>query len=194
MKTQGIVTVTEGDSINFREPTDIFICDPCYVITHSIPHLDKAWQDFCSLMFEKPRVYDRGGMAYVDTELGQAKLLYQSTAYGDGDYDVHCSCKKEGYSCGVDAGMLSIMSVADVIKIRPDFTAENFADYGVVIRDFKGIIHTDGEGNWSGSNGFSLKTEWEEEYTCYNCGCNEVDYDGEQCSDCEDEEFHGEDI
>ena len=79
-------------SIMFMQPTDLVVCDPCYIFDHRIPELDKAWQDICEEWYPSGSENERygaphapkGTIIYKDT-----KCLYTNTAYGDGTYTVH---------------------------------------------------------------------------------------------------------
>jgi len=187
MKKKGIMTVTNCNAVRYQEATDLFFCDPCYVITHTIDYLDQAWGDFCSLMFDKKNEHDysKEGTAFIETPNGTAQFLYASTAYGDGCYNVRTPFKQDGYEAGVDAGMLSVWTLADVKKIHPDWTDEQLRYYGVVIRGFHGHVNPDEEGNWHGIECCTDGSDEEEEYECDRCGC-EVDEYETYCWSCEE--------
>jgi hypothetical protein len=184
MEKKGNITVTDGVSIRFREPTDLFFCDPCYVVGRS-PE-DNDWQDFCDLMFGNDRKYDREGMAYVITPNGGVQFLYSGTAYGDGCYRVNYSGSQVGHEAGVDAGMLAVFTLEDIYKLLPKISDEELQRTGVTLKEFVGRIDIDGEGNWEGSKGFSCNTAGDdEEYECDRCGC-EVDEYETYCWSCEE--------
>lgn len=136
-------------TITFDEPTDIIVCDPCYIFTHEVPELHKAWQEMCEEWHPESddpvntrkhsENADGGTIEYED-----AKVLYTSTAYGDGTYKItHCPFDAERVDdIGVDAGMLCVAKLSDVNRIYPDFDIE----LACVIRGFKGTINSTGEG------------------------------------------------
>jgi hypothetical protein len=73
-----------------------------------------------------------------------AKMLYTSTAYGDGSYIIYTSFnfkKDHAHYAGVDAGMLCVISVEDALLINPDFDIEN--KYYPIIENVTGRVYVE---------------------------------------------------
>lgn len=145
------VKVSRGNKIVFDEKTDIFFCDPCYLFDHNVPELDKAWQDFCNSTTDDS--FARNGIL----EFKGAKILYGSTCYGDGGYGFKTDLKvANGVTiCGVDAGLLCVVSFEDACKINPAFSR---TELGALLKDHIGEICYL-KGNWEGDCGFSCLTD-----------------------------------
>lgn len=150
-------------SVTYDEPTDLIVCDPCYVITHTIPKLDRLWQKLCDEWYPaelsgKPsNTANRGIIRYDNTS-----ILYSSTAHGDGTYHVSsCAFDYKG-SIGVDAGMICVMKLEDAIKINPKIMElENII---TIVRGFKGLIESTGEGFTRGLTVNTTDDTEEEDY------------------------------
>lgn len=125
---------------------DIIVTDPCYFIP------DDIWQELIR-KFWYPRNDQKGsetankGTIYIDDTI---KILYTSTAYGDGEYDVmnHSGKSVHNGTTGVDAGMIAVITVADAQKLNPEFDVND--KFYPRINGFTGGIEADGEGNFIG--------------------------------------------
>src|ERR1035438_2412790 len=89
--------------------TPLWVGDPCYVL--------EPWEEFCNITsytreanyMQLQREYDTAHERI--REVSSPKLwpmIYWSTAYGDGCYPLYRDGREIG-SCGVDAGMLSVI-------------------------------------------------------------------------------------
>jgi len=121
---------------------DILIIDPCYIDGK----LESVWSEFCDKMADFTNNYKRK-LHHVCVLNDNIKLLVVDTAYGDGCY----SFKPKGLSddeyvgteCGVDAGMLCVISLEDAEKLNLNVDTES----GVVVKNFDGFVDSDGKGN-----------------------------------------------
>ena len=107
-----------------------WVGDPCYVFP------DERWNEFCELLFktEGPTFMEEDGETFfVDT-----------TAYGDGRYPIENNLIRIG-SCGVDAGLLSLIPVS-LIKKWGDM---NEAARLGVFTNVSGVPAGDGSGDWT---------------------------------------------
>lgn len=134
-------------SLMFMQPTDLVVCDPCYIFDHRIPELDKAWQDMCGEWY--PEGAENADYSAPHATMGiivykGTKCLYTSTAHGDGTYRVdnvrHGEIVKN--SIPVDAGMICVISQTDLHKINPKFKYEDYCR----IKNFTGLIISTGTG------------------------------------------------
>jgi hypothetical protein len=139
----GAVEVHPIRTFEATEPTDVLLCDPCYLFKNEGDD-EIAWDDFCAIMFHNQFPFpgyvngpnkDEGILHYKG-----AKIYYMGTAHGDGCYQVHYSGYKQGHECGVDAGMLCAVTVEDAKKLNP-----NIDNLGVILHQFRGYIDIDGE-------------------------------------------------
>jgi hypothetical protein len=184
--TKGQVKVTELEPFVTSIPTEILVCDPCYLFCNETQ--DEHWQDFCRIMYpyEAPHGHDAGPYGPEGVLHFQgAKVHYMGTAHGDGCYELSYRGPHHGGNCGVDAGMLCVVTLDDAKKINEKLAMEcRNSSICVYIPEFKGAIYLDGEEEFkiSGSNGLLLETDPEPE--CPNCG-DTVSYEGERCWSCE---------
>jgi hypothetical protein len=137
------IEVTTEDYQGFQG--DIIVTDPCYFIP------DDLWQQIIR-EFWYPNGHQGSetankGTIYIDNSI---KILYSSTAYGDGEYDVinHSGKNVHNGTTGVDAGMIAVITVADVQKLNPEFDI-NDKSYPR-INGFVGGVQADGDGNFVG--------------------------------------------
>jgi hypothetical protein len=132
------IIVTNETSQNFEGT--VIITDPCYFIN------DEIWQALCSEVW-----FNNGkGTDFTDVGtiyMGSIKILYSSTAHGDGCYTV-TEC--EGIiqnEFGVDAGMMAVISKEDFERLSNDpLTVGLYA----VVEDFDGTIEASQDGNFNG--------------------------------------------
>lgn len=141
-----MTSLSSKTSLSFAEPTDIFVCDPCYIL--QTPRRDDIWKAVCDLWFSgEDSEWNPSG---VGSDLGailhdDSEILYSSTAYGDGIYSI--SFLTEGTISGenivgVDSGTICVVKLKDALRILPTL---NLA-LGVVVKDFKGIVTATGKG------------------------------------------------
>ena len=138
------IEVTTEDYQGFSG--DIIVTDPYYFIP------DELWQEIIR-KFWYPGNDNKGsetannGTIYIDNSI---KILYTSTSYGDGVYEViaHSGQSVHNAETGVDAGMIAVITVADVKKLNPEFNVDD--KYYPRINGFVGGIEADGEGNFVG--------------------------------------------
>jgi hypothetical protein len=138
------IEVTTEDYQGFQG--DIIVTDPCYFIP------DDLWQEIIR-KFWYPGNDNKGsetankGTIYIDDSI---KILYSSTAYGDGVYEVmsHSGQSVHNPETGVDAGMIAVITVADVKKLNPEFNVND--KFYPRINGFVGSVEADGEGNFVG--------------------------------------------
>ena len=137
---------------------DIIVTDPCYFIPHDM------WSKLCDRWFQEshdpyePDLVDAG---VIELEDG-GKILYSSTADGDGVYPVYSSSGKSVHndSTGVDAGMIAVIKVEDAEALgKLDVNDKNYPR----INGFEGDIKADGKGNFVGDLEVSTSSETEEE-------------------------------
>jgi len=137
------IEVTTEDYQGFQG--DIIVTDPCYFIP------DELWQEIIR-KFWYPNGHEGSetankGTIYIDNSI---KILYSSTAYGDGEYDVinHSGQQVHNTSTGVDAGMIAVITVNDAKRLNPEFSVDD-QSYPR-INGFVGGVQADGEGNFVG--------------------------------------------
>ena len=128
-------TIAESEPVQFTG--DVLVSDPCYYIPSDL------WQELCNMWFDSGR-----SNAFTDKgilEINDIKILYSSTAHGDGCYSVHNVGNYVG-EIGVDAGMFSFILAEDAAKL----TNEDLSKIGVVLQNFNGDVYVDGNGNADG--------------------------------------------
>jgi hypothetical protein len=146
---------------------DIIVTDPCYFMPDDIWHeLIDAW-----FIGNTPTEFaDNGVIEFANG----AKVLYSSTAYGDGEYPVFTSSGKMVHNdrTGVDAGMIAVVSVEDLDKIQTSYGYHNGKKFSTLdhwyprIDGFDGEVSADGKGNFVGDLEVPTATSSdEEEYT-----------------------------
>jgi hypothetical protein len=160
------VSIRVTNEISQQFEGDVIITDPCYFIK------DEIWSALCSQVWfdngKNTSFTDRGTIYY-----NGATILYSSTAYGDGSYNVTEVDGIKHSSFGVDAGMMAIVTREDLEKIcNEDFEIDTLCAY---VEDFHGIVDADGDGNFTGN--LEVCTD----------GSNEEEDDDDSMSD-EDEE------
>jgi len=119
----------------------IVITDPCYFIPEDIwiDLCDKAWFDN-----KKSTSFTNAGTIYYNG----TKILYTSTAHGDGSFIVEPTEGITQEKFGVDAGMMAIISLEDYKKIsKEELTPGLYA----IVENFCGEIDADGNGNFVGA-------------------------------------------
>lgn len=120
---------------------DILIIDPCYIDGK----LEESWSQFCDKL-QDFHGYKRRTKNICELD-GDVKMLVVDTAFGDGCYLVKKTGSKslemEGDECGVDVGMLCVISLEHAKKINPNVDTES----GVVIRNYSGTVYAEGDGN-----------------------------------------------
>jgi hypothetical protein len=137
------IEVTTEDYQGFSG--DIIVTDPCYFIP------DDLWQRLIKEFWypdgRQGSETANKGTIYIDDSI---KILYSSTAYGDGEYEVmnHSGQSVHNGATGVDAGMIAIITVADAQKLNPEFDAND--KMYPRINGFVGGVEADGEGNFVG--------------------------------------------
>lgn len=126
----GLDRYLDSDPVHFDG--DILITDPCYIMRtehHGTkPLTDNDW-DAC----------DYGEHMEV---LGIAHFMTRDTLYGDWGCSVYNTDSKEkiGNFCA-DAGLVSVMSLGEVLKYNPDFDYHTERQWtSTVIPDFSGSI------------------------------------------------------
>jgi len=158
---------------------DIIVTDPCYFIPHDI------WNSLINdFWFPAGEELD---IAYAGTIYKSGiKILYSSTAHGDGDYPVRTrkGTSVHNNSTGVDAGMIAVITVEDVRKLNPEFNVDD--KWYPRIDGFNGRVYVDGEGNFGGDLvvDTSETSETEREYD------DEEDEDNRGYDDNEGFNFH----
>lgn len=146
-------------SVTYNKPTDLIVCDPCYVITHTNPAHDRAWQKMCEEWYPPElrggpsKSANRGTIRYDG-----AYILYSSTVHGDGEYHVSdCGYPHSG-SIGVDSGLISIITLADAVRLNPSI--KDLERIITLVRGFTGTIHATGTGF---SGGLTVLTDDDKE-------------------------------
>jgi|LakMenEpi03Aug12_release.lakeMendotaPanAssembly.Ray.scaffolds.fasta_scaffold863556_2 hypothetical protein len=121
---------------------DILIIDPCYIDGE----LETSWSEFCDKMADFTNNYSRR-LHNVCVLNDDIKLLVVDTAYGDGCYRFNPTGLSDdryvGTECGVDAGMLCVISLEDAKKLNPNVDTTS----GVVVKNFSYDVDSDGKGN-----------------------------------------------
>ena len=132
------IIVTNEATQNFEG--SIIITDPCYFIS------DDIWEVLCNDVWfdeKKSTPFANVGTIYI----GSVKILYSSTAHGDGEYTVKGCSGIIQNKFGVDAGVMAIITTADLEKIsNKDHETSGFA----FIEEFDGVITANGKGNFLG--------------------------------------------
>lgn len=138
---------------------DIIVTDPCYFIPRNM------WKELCNQWFDKTKAgkgteYAEQGV--IELENG-GKILYSSTAYGDGEYPVFAGKFKSVHNdnTGVDAGMIAVITVKDVQKLNPEFNVND--KFYPRIDGFNGTVRADGKGNFIGDVEVNTQSEEPEE-------------------------------
>ncbi len=107
----------------------VWIGDPCYVIP------DDEWGNFLTEMWKG----DTTDGVFVETSRGD--VFVWQTVYGDGEYPVERSGVRVG-SCGVDAGLLSIMFYNTAFKLLKD--QKELERLGCILENVSGVAETSG--------------------------------------------------
>lgn len=159
------IVFKEINEISF-DKQDILIIDPCYIDGR----LENNWPKFCNKLSDFHGFRKKtNNICELDNDV---KMLVVDTAYGDGCYLVKKigwdKIEMEGEECGVDAGMLCIISVEDAKKLNPNVDTKD----GVVIRNYSGTVYAEGDGNIT-SDEFEVITDGSDDNS-YN---DEDDYD-----------------
>jgi hypothetical protein len=149
------ITVTDEVTQNFEGT--LVITDPCYYIP------DDIWQGLCDdVWFDngKSTAFTNNGTIYI----GGIKILYSSTANGDGTYRVEGCTGITQNEFGVDAGMMAIITLEDFEKLsNEDLAAGLYA----VVEDFDGSVLATSTGNFAGDleviTDGSNETVWEDD-------------------------------
>lgn len=134
-----LVEITTETSQTFEGT--VVITDPCYFIPDDvwIDICDKAWFDN-----KKSTSFTNAGTLYYK----DAKILYTSTAHGDGSFIVEPTEGLTQEKFGVDAGMMAIISLEDYKKIsKEELTPGLYA----IVENFYGEVDVDGNGNFTGA-------------------------------------------
>ena len=159
--------------LKFKEPTLVWIGDPCYAPGLGDVDGVDMWDKFCDFsLSEKFEKEEKGHYSHVAKYDG-VEFMFGNTAHGDGSYEV-----STGGVCGVDAGLLSVIP-AGAFGLDP-----NDGDHGGVFATVQGSCYIDDRHTLHAGN-ITVKTDWDyedEEETCWSCG-QELDY----CY-CEDDE------
>jgi hypothetical protein len=148
---------------------DVIVTDPCYYIP------DKIWHELIAAWYppSDPNGTEYSEQGVIEFDNG-AHVLYSSTAYGDGEYPMYVnrSTGKSVHSdkLGVDAGMISVVSVSDLKKLERDYgyTWEGKPfdldrDYYPRVNGFTGRVYADGKGNFLGDIEVPTMSETQEE-------------------------------
>jgi len=161
------ITINEslGGDIDFRIQSkyeqyfegDIIVTDPCYFIQEDL------WDKICNEWFKpenkKNDLFNRGILLFEDG----IKVLYSSTAFGDGTYHVNNLSGKSVHKneTGVDSGMIAVINVSDVQKLNPGFNIDD--KFYPRINGFRGLVTSDGKGNFVGDIEVYTNDEIEED-------------------------------
>lgn len=158
------IIVTNETSQNFEGT--IVITDPCYFIN------DEIWQALCSeVWFE-----DRKSTPFTDSGtiyMGNIKILYSTTAHGDGSYEVTDCRGITQKEFGVDAGMMAVITKEDYERLSND---ELTVGLYAVVEEFDGAVIAHSDGNFTG------------DLTVFTDGTNNEDIDNDTWVDDEDDE------
>lgn len=117
---------------------DVVICDPCYLFRDD---QDEIWQQAITEMYADPdsELVSRGTM-----KIGDMEILYSSTAYGDGVFNIGET--RTGIPhlkpVGVDAGMVCVVALKDIWQFNPSFDYKSYS----IIEGFNGIVEATGRG------------------------------------------------
>lgn len=145
--------ITLPAKLNFTGQ-DVIVTDPCYFMPDTIwKELIKAWYP------DRNEASEFANWGVIEFNNG-AKVIYSSTAHGDGSYPVYVS-KSAGTmvhanETGVDAGLISVVTVEDIKKIEKDFGYHNGKPFDENnnwyprVNNFDGLVEADGEGNFTG--------------------------------------------
>lgn len=171
----GAVIFTDGkkSELYFREDTRVWIGDPCYV-----PFFNDNWDAFLDVYFD---VYTDDGPSHVMACNGIPFVL-GNTAHGDGTYHLNV-----GGSCGVDAGLLSVVPAGEFGLVEKD--GEDYGGEFVTVKGYCKIDenHTLHAGSVRIHTGDECKfcTSLESECDCRECfGCGEEEDFCECCDSC----------
>jgi hypothetical protein len=132
------ITVTNEVTQNFEGT--VVITDPCYYIP------DEIWQSLCDdVWFDngKTTAFTSAGTILI----GNIKILYSSTAHGDGSYTVEGCTGITQKEFGVDSGVMSVITLDDFEKLSNDDPSTGLY---AMAEDFDGTITASGNGNFGG--------------------------------------------
>lgn len=125
---------------------NIVITDPCYIMPEDV------WIDLCDgAWFDNRRSTDftEGGTIYFNG----AKILYSSTAHGDGGYKISAASliddkgEIKQSSFDVDSGTMCVIALEDYKKITNESPS---ASTCAIVNGFYGEVEADGAGNFIG--------------------------------------------
>lgn len=118
----------------------LIITDPCYYINNNV------WQLLCEEVFfngTESTEFTKAGTIYI----GSAKILYSSTAYGDGEFEVEDCMGVTQKTFGVDSGVMAVITKSDYERISyKELDKRLFA----LVEDFDGTVTATKEGNFRG--------------------------------------------
>lgn len=127
LKTENF-TVTETCVVDFgKEPVEVVVTDPCYLIDNHDPEND-VWRELCA-------IWHGAGMEFPNrVEFKGCTFLVNRTKFGDGQY--YASSQKDGDTFCVDAGLFCVVLRSELedagIEV-PDRCAAVLTASGVVI-------------------------------------------------------------
>ena len=126
-------------------PTDLLICDPCYLIENS-----QHWRQFIGQLYDRngqPTVLADGGLLLLPSG---GVMLYGTTATGDGFYEATATdtCI-EGQGAAVDSGMLCLISTIDAMIYAGGTATAWRPDLSLQVAAVHGTIETDGQGRFT---------------------------------------------
>lgn len=124
---------------------DIIIADPEYFIPKDI------WQELLNAWFPTNDVTEYSNEGIIQFKNG-AKVLYTTTALGDGNYPIivkrgNGESVHNQYAC-INSGMIAVISVDDLKRFNPRFNTDD--ESYPRVNDFDGLIESDGNGNFIG--------------------------------------------
>jgi len=145
---------------------DIIVTDPCYFLGR------KIWDLLMDEWFHGNEETETSEKGVIEFNNG-AKVLYSSTAHGDGSYPVFVD-KSSGKSVhanetGVDAGLIAVVTIEDLRKIEKDYDMKDKKPFDVDnkwfprINDFNGEVEADDKGNFIGDLEVNTQGEIESE-------------------------------
>jgi hypothetical protein len=162
---------------------DIIVTDPCYFIP------DDIWDKLCDEWFPKEKLNetDYADLGIIVFDNG-AKVLYSSTANGDGTYPIYvrrgAGTSVHNNHTSVDAGTIAVVSIKDLRKIEKDYGAKDGKAFDIDdiwyprINNFSGRIFADGIGNFQGDLECTTISEMSEEDNYYEDWNEESDDPG----------------
>ena len=160
---------------------DIIITDPCYFIPKLI--WEELWDAWFTPDGLATKYAEKGIIEFKD----DIKVLYSSTAYGDGEYSIYLN-RGNGESVhdntiNVDSGMMAVILVEDVQKLNPKFNIDDTIHPR--INDFDGLIKANGDGDFVGD----IQINTQEEPELYSIDeYDEYDDDSDAYYNFEDED------